>query len=326
MINKVVVVGLGSIAKRHRQNIKELFPNAIVYAIPSSARKVTTSVDFCDEIVNDINELKVKDFQLAIIASPSSFHAKHSIPFIESNVPTIIEKPIAATASDAYKIIDSQLKYETKVGVGYCLRFLPSFQCFRNLLQANKVGDIQSVFIEVGQYLPDWRSDKNYKKSVSASKELGGGALLELSHEVDYAFNLFGELELQYGCQQASSELGLEVEDCVDLVATTKHHIPVNIHLDFLQKKPARFCKVVGSKGVMQLDFINNEITFTDSHLTEKLFSEPSWDKNLMYINMLKQFLSLDNEIDTPVASIEDSAQVVQFIDFIKSSCVLIKR
>lgn len=76
----------------------------------------------------------------------------------------------------------------------------------------------------------------------------------------------------------------------------------------------------------MQLDFINNEITFTDSHLTEKLFSEPSWDKNLMYINMLKQFLSLDNEIDTPLASIEDSAQVVQFIDFIKSSCVLIKR
>lgn len=326
MVKNALVVGLGSIALRHRKNIKLLYPNSTVYALSSSGRTITTQPEYCDEVLADLESFDLSVIDLAIIASPATFHAKHTLMMLESFVPTLVEKPLSESVVDALRIIEITKEASKKVAVGYCLRFLPSFQCFRKLLQANKVGEIQSVFIEVGQYLPDWRSDKNYKNSVSASKVLGGGALLELSHEIDYAFNLFGKLDLQYGCLQASSELGLDVEDCVDLVATTKHHVPVNMHLDFLQKKPSRFCKVIGSKGVMQLDFINNEVTFTDSQLTEKLFSEPSWDKNLMYVNMLKQFLFLDNVVDSPLANIEDSAQVVQFIEFVKSSCVLIKR
>lgn len=326
MVKNALVVGLGSIALRHRKNIKFLYPNSTVYALSSSGRTITSEVEYCDAVLADLKSFDLSSIDLAVVASPATFHAKHTSMMLESSVPTLVEKPLSESVDNALKIIEMAKGSPNMVAVGYCLRFLPSFQRFQKLLQANKVGKIQSVFIEVGQYLPDWRNDKNYKNSVSASKELGGGALLELSHEIDYAFSLFGKLEHQYGCLQASSELGLEVEDCVDLIATTKEHVPVHVHLDFLQKKPSRFCKIIGSKGVMQLDFINNEITFTDSQLTEKLFSEPNWDKNLMYVNMLQHFLSLDEGGDSPLATIEESMQVVQFIEYVKNRCVLIKR
>ena len=53
------------------------------------------------------------------------------------------------------------------------------------MVQDNILGNIYSIRCDVGQYLPNWRADKNYSKSVSAKKDLGGGVLLELSHELE---------------------------------------------------------------------------------------------------------------------------------------------
>ena len=53
----------------------------------------------------------------------------------------------------------------------------------KKFLDTGALGDhIYNVFAGVGQYLPDWRAG-DYRVTVSASKDLGGGALLELSHE-----------------------------------------------------------------------------------------------------------------------------------------------
>ena len=41
-------------------------------------------------------------------------------------------------------------------------------------------------------FLPNWRSNRDYRKSSSLKKVEGGGVLLELSHEIDYIRNLFG--------------------------------------------------------------------------------------------------------------------------------------
>ena len=51
-----------------------------------------------------------------------------------------------------------------------------------------------SVRSSVGQYLPEWRKNTDYRKGVSARQDLGGGVLLELSHEIDYIQWIFGEI------------------------------------------------------------------------------------------------------------------------------------
>ena len=73
--------------------------------------------------------------------------------------------------------------------VGYNLRYMKSLIKFREILSKKKIGKILSVRSEVGSYLPSWRKDTDYKKSVSAKKKLGGGVLLELSHDIDYLPN-----------------------------------------------------------------------------------------------------------------------------------------
>ena len=79
--------------------------------------------------------------------------------------------------------------------VGYNLRCFPSLSRFRDLIHEDLFGKPLSVRCEIGQYLPDWRPTSDYRAGVSARSDLGGGALMELSHEIDYLSWIFGDVE-----------------------------------------------------------------------------------------------------------------------------------
>ncbi|MGM7313881.1 hypothetical protein ACOI3P_29990, partial [Acinetobacter baumannii] len=64
--------------------------------------------------------------------------------------------------------IDAENEYQTPVAVGYCLRYLPSAQKVKQILQEGILGTLYNAFIEIGQYLPDWRPTKDYRETVSA--------------------------------------------------------------------------------------------------------------------------------------------------------------
>ena len=55
--------------------------------------------------------------------------------------------------------------------------------------------------------------DFDYMKSVSASEKLGGGVLLELSHEIDFVNYLFGPIDIKYASVSQSGLLKIDVED-----------------------------------------------------------------------------------------------------------------
>ena len=141
---------------------------------------------------------------------------------------------------DAYELIKIHEKTHTPTAVGYCLRYMPSAIKMKELLDQKKIGNIYNAFVDIGQYLPDWRPSIKYRDSVSSKLILGGGALLELSHEIDYLQWLFGSLEVHYAQLRSSSELNLEVEELVDLVLISEIGTVCNVHLDFLQKKASR--------------------------------------------------------------------------------------
>ena len=47
----VVVIGLGAIAARHRKNVKQLFPEAKVFAVSASGRALAQPIDDAEAIL-----------------------------------------------------------------------------------------------------------------------------------------------------------------------------------------------------------------------------------------------------------------------------------
>jgi len=322
-MKKVAVIGLGNISSRHRKNLKSLFPKVELLVMSASGRIPKEIISDCDSIAASIDELILAKVELVIVASPAPYHAQHSIPFIKAGIPTLIEKPVTTSLEDAAAINCAIELHQTPVSIGYCLRYLPSAQKLKALLDNRIIGTLYNAHIEIGQYLPDWRPNKNYRDCVSSQKILGGGALFELSHELDYAQWLLGPLHIKYSVLRASEELDLDVEDIADITAFTESGAVTTIHLDFLQRKAYRKCSLVGSEGRLDWDLIQNKLTLSTSSEISVLYSEPKWDQNRMYLAMLEDFLQMIEKNKHTCINFSEAIKTVSLIDEIKQQAII---
>lgn len=316
-MKKIAVVGLGNISNRHRRNIKKLFPQSFIYAVSASGNFPSEDVVDADAVCLNLNELPMNKLDFSIVASPATLHAEHSLHFIRAGVPALIEKPLSATNEHAVTVLNAVENFKTPVAVGYCLRYLSSAKEIRKILSSNLIGDIYNVHTEIGQYLPDWRPGKDYKNTVSASRKLGGGALLELSHELDYLAWLFGEIQPVSAVLRSSDELNLNVEDSVDILAKSKSSV-ITIHLDFLQKKAHRQCRIIGSKAVLEWNLIKNQINYVDGKKEKMIFDGSQDDRNQMYLDMLTDFQAKISGKENTCITVEEALETVSFINKIK--------
>jgi predicted dehydrogenase len=181
----ILIIGLGSIAKKHIKVITEVDRSARLFAFRSS--RGGESVENVTDIYN-ISDLPGRpDFVL--ISNPTSLHYNTIKEFLTLEVPLFIEKPPLMTMDSAFALADEIEKKGVRTYVAFNLRFHPMIEFLKkellnhHLLEAN---------IYAGSYLPDWRPGRDYTKVYSAKAELGGGVHLDLIHELDYAYWLFG--------------------------------------------------------------------------------------------------------------------------------------
>ncbi len=313
------VVGMGSIAKRHLKNIRYLYPSSIIYVVSSSGKNVDLP-EGASAVVS-LSELITLKPNYVVVASPAPYHVETAKLLLENQIPVLIEKPLTAKFSDAAEFLNF---YESKkyppVAVGYCLRFLPSAIAVKRFLESGGLGRIYNVHSLVGQYLPSWRTDKNYAESVSAQAALGGGALLELSHELDYLQWFFGPLILQHSWLRTTEELGLQVEEIADLTLTSAEDVFISVHLDFVQKSTQRKCEIIGEKGNLYWDLVANTVTFKDANSSNTIYQDLQYDKNMMYLDMLKAFADVDNNGYRELASLSSAADIIDLIELAKQT------
>lgn len=176
---------------------------------------------------------------------------------------------------------------------------------------------------EVGQYLPDWRPISDYRNTVSARAALGGGVLLELSHDIDYMLWTLGLPISVTAIGGKFSDLDVDVEDLVELLL--EYDNPrrlVSIHLDMLQHCPTRTCRLVGTEGVLVWDSIVDQLHLFKSN--DKKWRQVNFlkrvDKNLMYLDQLTDFIECIQTGKRPSSGGCEGLQVLQLIDAARDS------
>lgn len=313
--NSVVVVGSGGIANRHIKNIKKYLKDISIIRVSSSGRILSKKESKLDCIFNDIESaLELKPIW-GIIASPATCHIEHLFLFNKKYIPVLVEKPLSTSVKSLRKYnLNKDIIY-----IGYNLRFLDSTQYISKILSKKTLGNIYSIQVEVGQYLPDWRAT-NYKKSVSAQAKLGGGAILELSHEIDYINLLFGKIKYVSCIKSKVSNLNIDVEDNVDaiLINESGHHI--SLHLDFLQRIPNRTCKIICEKGNIYWNLKNNSVAIETKKSNKKIVYKSNETRNNSYIKQLIILNSFSKINKNKLANYNDGLEVLKIIDALNLS------
>ena len=194
MVRPVLLIGSGSIGRRHLANLRHAVPGAAVTLLrrpgagpldPAVAAAVDRVTDHMDDALKPLPEL-------AVVAGPASTHVAHALALADAGVPMLIEKPLSVDLVGCHELAAICGANAVPVVVGYTLRHHPGFIELQGMLYSGAVGRPMFLRAEVGQYLPDWRPEVDYRTTVTASRSLGGGPLLELSHELDLARALLG--------------------------------------------------------------------------------------------------------------------------------------
>jgi predicted dehydrogenase len=252
---KILFISLGSIGLRHLSNIKKLAPKSEIKILRLKNKSKKKQYN------NQITEKEVYLFNpdLIIINSPSNKHFEYFKKFHNKKNHFFIEKPIDSSIKNINK--KTLLDFKNFSMVGYVLRFNHILLKLKKIILEKKFGNINLVDIKVGKYLPDWRTNNKYYRTVSAQKKLGGGVLLELSHEIDYATWLFGYPDKVFCVAKKISNFKTDVEDIASIIFEYPKKI-IQISLDMIQRVPKREIKIVCTKATIYVDLINYNLNF----------------------------------------------------------------
>jgi predicted dehydrogenase len=214
---KVLIIGFGSIGQRHASILKNFKIVSDIYIFSRRNSKILKNINKLSQIkkINKLSQIKKINPDYIIICSRTSDHFKH-LKYIEKNLSkktVLIEKPLF-NKSKKFSI------FKNKVFVGYNLRQHPVVRFIKNFIVKKK---IFSVKISCNSYLPNWRKNINYMNSYSSQRSLGGGVLLDLSHEIDYIEWIFKKIKkLDLVKIKKLSNLKINVEDHVLIAGKTK--------------------------------------------------------------------------------------------------------
>lgn len=293
-----IFVGSGSISRRHLRNWQSLIPGGrCSFVARSRPEDLESSVSYFESLETALAE----GADCVFLSNPSVFHLKSASLALRAGCHVFCEKPLSHSLEGVSEVMRLAEEHRRVLFVGYNLRFHACLQEIHSRVQSGVIGELLTLFLEVGQALPEWRPHMDYRKSVSARKEFGGGALLELSHEIDAALWLAGK-PLHKGFAKAgqTGELEIDVEDYASLILDFKGGATAMVHIDFIQRPGGRRYRLIGSKGSLDWNSKENSIKQTsfDSGKIVKTRIALAEDSNHSYLAQMLEFIRVlkDNQ------------------------------
>jgi predicted dehydrogenase len=253
----IVIVGYGSIGRRHLLIVREAQPSARIVVVRRGTQPLDAEQAGMAQVVGRLDEALAERPLAVILCSPAPYHAGQALACIAAGAHVLVEKPLATRADEALSLAAAARRAGVVLQVGYCLRFDPSLTAARQALLEGHIGRLLAIEAEVAQDLRDWRPGTDWRAGVSAQAALGGGALLELSHEIDIVGWLGGTVEAVTARLARSGQLdGSDVEDWVDLLVEFRSGACARVHMDMIQQPPRRLCRLIGTDGTIEWDGI----------------------------------------------------------------------
>jgi predicted dehydrogenase len=197
-------------------------------------------------------------YDMIFVTNPSQLHLETLKAVKDKADFFFVEKPVFTVALAA----DELLPYsdERKFYVACPIRHTRTYGFLSGFVPQNSVYCARAI---CSSYLPEWRPGTDYRKTYAA-QEGAGGVKLDLIHEFDYLFTLFGMPQKSCLLDGKFSHLELKSVDGVSFVGRYPDKT-LELHLDYYGRVPRREIELYTADDVVVCDFIKAEIRFLKS-------------------------------------------------------------
>jgi predicted dehydrogenase len=302
---KILVVGLGSIGSRHLNCLSNV--DGIEVAALRTSNGTLKKSDECAEFFSVQDALSFKPSGV-IISNPTSLHVETALPFLRSGIPVLIEKPIAATSEEVKPLIP----FADLVRVAYCMRFHPLYVTLKKVIKSERVF---KVGFRRSFYLPKWHPYADYRLEYTARRDLGGGVVRTLSHEIDLMVHWFGIPTAVKGVTDKVSDLEIDTDDYAFFTCSFKEGFRVNFELDLLSPANVNSGEAFTEYGKHQWDLTGLSFTPYANSEPESRTEFTTEMIDVMYLDQIKDFLQFVCTGSSRNATLSDSAEVLKIIE-----------
>ena len=317
MKKKILICGVGSIGERHINNLLSLGYSDIIL-FRSKNKKLRTIKKKFPTFTNLSKALNEKP-EVAIVSNPTHLHLRTLMKCVQSKCHVFIEKPISQNLRGYKKIKELIIQHKRHVVVGYMMRYHPCIIQIKKWIDKKRIGKILHFKSEWGEYMPGWHPWEDYKISYAGKKEMGGGPILTLSHDIDLSLLFCGEYKDVLGNYRSISDLKINTEDVADILISFKSGASANIHLNYLSRPSSRKINIIGSKGQISFNYYKNEAKMFINGKHSKTYNvSKKFNRNDLFVDEIKDFFNKIKNKNPNVRNIDNAFKIVKIANIVK--------
>jgi len=283
----VAVIGVGFWGRNHARVYMEI-PEAELIGVcdidPKRAKE--TAERYGVEAYTDSRKLlRRNDVDAVSICTWTTTHAKETIRALKAGKHVLVEKPIASTIREAKQIVQMAEIEELVLMTGFIERFNPGVERVVKTINEGYIGDIVSATSRRVSEWPERIGDVGVVKDSAI-------------HDIDMMRYIFGE-DPQTMFAKAGKLRHKRFEDYAQIMLTFSHGRTAFIEANWLTPYKVRKLIVTGSKGIVTLDYLSQEIIIETEEKT--FIPRYKWEEPLK--RELKHFIRCIIENKQPLVS-----------------------
>jgi len=250
---KAAVIGVGAMGTNHARLYSTLSDIELV-AVGDMNRELAVNVGkkFRCKAYKDHKKLLTEARpDIVSVAVPTQGHVKVAIDCLEAGAATLVEKPIADTIENAKKMIETAKIAGIPLMVGHIERFNPAVQKLKKRLKKKQLGKVFSIHAtRVGPF-PHRIRDV--------------GVVIDLAvHDIDI-MRFLAESDVKRVYAETEKKIHTSCEDMLSGLIKMESGVVGVLDINWLTPEKIRELKVIGEKGMYQVDYITQELTFFEN-------------------------------------------------------------
>ncbi|MCI0475007.1 MAG: Gfo/Idh/MocA family oxidoreductase [Anaerolineales bacterium] len=309
----ILIVGCGSIGKRHARVLERLGVADIRACDPIRAQRDAMQAQTPSVKLYDSFDTALRDAPDTIwICTPPEMHMPMATQAIRAGAHVFSEKPLSDALDGIEELAALADARGKKVMVGLCFRYHDGLRRAKKYLDAGQIGRLVSVRALMGEHLPDVRPD--YRDLFSAQR---GGAF-DLMHDIDLAIWYAGQpVRAIHAFSGTYSDIGIAAPDVAEILVDFQDRCVASVHLDFFQRPRRRQIELIGTAGVIIVEFARWEfctVSVCQAMSGKWQIEEIATDRDDMFAAEDREFLHAvaeDKPITCTIAEARKSLEVV---------------
>jgi predicted dehydrogenase len=322
---KFLIAGLGSIGRRHLRNLRALGENDIILLRSLKATLPNDELENFPVETDVATALKNHNPDTVIVANPTSMHLDVAIPAAKAGCHILLEKPVSGSLERVDQLTEIANRSGSRILVGFQFRFHPTLRKAAEIIATGELGKILTFHAHWGEYMPNWHPWEDYRQTYAAREDLGGGVIRTLTHPLDYARWLAGEVTEVRAINGHVSSLEMNVEDVAEIGLRFASGAIGGVHVNYVQRPPVHRLEIVGTQGTLHWDNADGVLHFyripqpfgessanPPAPVIEQLAPPKGFERNMMFMEQMKHFVAVARGKAEPVCTLHDGIRALE--------------